>query len=239
MSSLRSPSAEKQDDSSAGAEFSYWFSTEGLHKIFRRMIAGFAIGGAIFGGYLVLQQVSIREPEWLEPWPLENWITASNSAPVVYLYLSFYLLVFIPGFLRSDRQFCRFLIALALTGLVSLMVFLLLPNGVKRPEEFLAGASQVYLSLIEIDLPRNACPSLHASVSFLAAIVAAVVLRSWLARLLFWIWVAGVLWSTMATRQHVLLDVVTGALLACISWIVAGRLLKSREGSVQEPGSVS
>ncbi len=234
MSPLRSRPEETQEDLSSGLEFSYWVSAEGLRKLLLRMIWGITIGGTTFAGYLLLQRVSIRPVLWLEPSPLEKWITASNSAPAVYLYLSFYLLILIPGLLPSDRQFRRFLIALTLTGFVSLMVFLLVPSGVLRPQEFRTGASQVYLSLIDVDLPRNAFPSLHVSVTTLAAIVGGIVLRSWLARLLFWSWAAGVIWSTMATRQHVLLDVVTGALLACISWIVAARLLKACE-RVQEP----
>ena len=235
MNSGHSPSEETQEDLSSGLAFSYWVSAEGLRKLLLRMIWGMAIGGTTFAGYLLLQRVSIREPIMLEPWSLAN---SSNSAAAVYLYLSFYLLSLIPGLLPSDRQFRRFLIALTLTGFVSLVVFLFIPSGVKRSPEFLAGASQVYLSLINVDLPRNAFPSLHASVTTLAAIVGGIVLRSWLARLLFWSWAAGVLWSTMATRQHVLLDVVTGALLACISWIVAARLLKGREG-VQESRPLS
>ena len=227
MNSGQSPSEETQENLSSRLGFSYWVSAEGLRKLLLRMIWGMAIGGTTFAGYLLLQRVSIREPIMLEPWSLAN---SSNSAAAVYLYLSFYLLSLIPGLLPSDRQFRRFLIALTLTGFVSLVVFLFIPSGVKRSPEFLAGASQVYLSLINVDLPRNAFPSLHASVTTLAAIVGGIVLRSWLARLLFWSWAAGILWSTMATRQHVLLDVVTGALLACISWIVAARLLKGREG---------
>ena len=218
---------------------SYWISKRGLLMLLRRMLAGFAIGGTIFAGYLLLQRVSIRPVLWLEPGPLEGWVIASNSAPVVYLYLSFYFLILIPGLLPSERQFNRFLIALALTGVVSLVVFLLVPSGVERPPEFRVEASRVYLHLIDVDLPRNAFPSLHASVTTLAAIISLIVLRHWLARLLFWAWAGGVLWSTMATRQHVLFDVVSGALLACISWIVAGRMLRSREGSIQGSGSVS
>ena len=205
--------------------------------LLRRTLAGFAIGGTIFAGYLLLQRMSMRPVLWLEPGPLEGWVIASNSAPVVYLYLSFYFLIMIPGFLPSERQFRRFLIALALTGFVSLVVFLFVPSGVLRPPEFRAGASRVYLSLIDVDLPRNAFPSLHASVTTLAAIISCIVLRNWIARLLFLSWAGGVLWSTMATRQHVLFDVVSGALLACISWIAAGRLLKAR-GVVQASGTL-
>ena len=231
MSPTGSPSTERKDDLLAA---SYWISKRGLLMLWRRMLAGFVIGGATFAGYLLLQRVSIREPIMLEPWPLAN---SSNSAAAGYLYLSFYFLILIPGFLPSERQFRRFLIALALTGFVSLVVFLLIPSGVKREPEFQAGASRVYLSLIDVDLPRNAFPSLHASVTTLAAIISGIVLRDWFIRLLFWSWAGGVLWSTMATRQHVLLDVVTGALLACISWIAAGRWLKIRERS-QDPGAL-
>ena len=232
MSASGSPPTERQD---ALPALSYWISRQGLIRLLRRTLAGFAIGGATFAGYLLLQRVALRPVLWLEPGPLENWVSASNSAPVVYLYLSFYFLILIPGLLPSELQFRRFLIALALTGFVSLVVFLLVPSGVLRPQEFRVEASAVYLRLIDVDLPRNAFPSLHASVTTLAAIVGGIVLRGWPARLLFWAWATGVLWSTMATRQHVLFDVTSGALLACLSWIVAAWFLRRREKAVTGP----
>ena len=90
MSPVRSRPAETHEDSIAGFELSYWVSTEGLRKLFLRMIAGLAIGAVTFGGYLLLQRVEIRPVYWVAQSPLEKWITLSNSAPVVYLYLSFY-----------------------------------------------------------------------------------------------------------------------------------------------------
>jgi len=225
MSQPASPEASAQD---APSGLAYWVSREGQLKLLRRLLAGFAVGGAIFAGYLLLQRVSLRPVMWLEPGPLEGWVIASNSALVVYLYLSFYFLTLIPGLLPTDDQFRRFLIALAITGVVSLLIFLLVPSGVLRPREFRAEASAVYLRLIDVDLPRNAFPSLHASVTTLSAIVSCIVLKHWIARLLFWTWAAGILWSTMATRQHVLFDVVSGALLACLSWIAAAWFIKQR-----------
>ena len=206
----------------------YWLSRDGQLKLLRRLLSGFAVGGIVFAGYLLLQRVSLRPVMWLEPGPLEGWVIASNSAPVVYLYLSFYLLTLIPGLLPADEQFRRFLIALTITGFVSLVVFLLVPSGVLRPLEFRTEASAVYLRLIDVDLPRNAFPSLHASVTTLSAIVSGIVLKNWMSRLLFWAWAAGILWSTMATRQHVLFDVVSGALLACLSWIAAAWFINQR-----------
>ncbi len=215
-------------DKDASPGLAYWLSRDGQLKLLRRLLSGFAVGGIVFVGYLFLQRVSLRPVMWLEPGPLEGWVIASNSAPVVYLYLSFYLLTLIPGFLPADDQFRRFLIALTITGLVSLVVFLLFPSGVLRPLEFRTEASAVYLRLIDVDLPRNAFPSLHASVTTLSAIVSCIVLKHWMSRLLFWLWAAGILWSTMATRQHVLFDVVSGALLACLSWIAAAWFIKQR-----------
>ena len=215
-------------DKDAPGGLAYWVSRDGQLKLLRRLLSGFAVGGIVFAGYLLLQRVSLRPVMWLEPGPLEGWVIASNSAPVVYLYLSFYLLTLIPGLLPADDQFRRFLIALTITGFVSLVVFLLVPSGVLRPLEFRTEASAVYLRLIDVDLPRNAFPSLHASVTTLSAIVSGIVLKNWMSRLLFWAWAAGILWSTMATRQHVLFDVVSGALLACLSWIAAAWFINQR-----------
>ena len=79
-------------DKDASPGLAYWLSRDGQLKLLRRLLSGFAVGGIVFVGYLFLQRVALWPVIWLEPGPLEGWVIASNSAPVVYLYLSFYLI---------------------------------------------------------------------------------------------------------------------------------------------------
>jgi len=71
-----------------------------------------------------------------------------------------------------------------------------------------------------VDAPGNACPSMHVAVAMFTAIRIHSVLRqagtpAWM-RLLNWLWFAAIAWSTLAIKQHVVLDVLAGALLGIV-----------------------
>jgi membrane-associated phospholipid phosphatase len=71
-----------------------------------------------------------------------------------------------------------------------------------------------------IDASGNACPSLHVAFAVFTAIWFRHLLREMGAgrfvRALNWLWCLGILYSTMAIRQHVALDVLAGAALGAI-----------------------
>jgi membrane-associated phospholipid phosphatase len=72
-----------------------------------------------------------------------------------------------------------------------------------------------------VDLAGNACPSLHVAFAVFTGI--------WMDRLLKemrsahvllalnWLWCLGIVYSTLATRQHVVLDVIAGAALGALT----------------------
>jgi membrane-associated phospholipid phosphatase len=91
--------------------------------------------------------------------------------------------------------------------------------------------------LKRVDVAGNACPSLHAAFCVFTAAVLHAQLRSlgaarWLlaGNLLLG---AGILYSTVATRQHVVLDVVAGAALGLV--VALGYQAATRP-AVPEPG---
>jgi membrane-associated phospholipid phosphatase len=56
-------------------------------------------------------------------------------------------------------------------------------------------------------------------------------------RALNWIWCLGILYSTVATRQHVFLDVLAGAALGAVIAVASHRSRRLVAGSVQaQPG---
>lgn len=80
-----------------------------------------------------------------------------------------------------------------------------------------------------VDAPGNACPSLHAAFAVYSAL--------WLSRIFRdlgagfgirggnWIWCIGILYSTLATRQHVFIDLLAGGLLGMLAgWVSVFRL---------------
>ncbi len=82
------------------------------------------------------------------------------------------------------------------------------------------------------DASGNACPSLHAAFAVFSAVWIGRLLRRLGAPVLFHAanlcWCAGILYSTIATRQHVAVDLYAGTLLG----LVVARL-------VPPPASVS
>ncbi len=103
-------------------------------------------------------------------------------------------------------------ISIALVFLAGAVIFWLAPTTAARP----LTNNVIYCALItNIDGTRNALPSLHAAISTLG------VIRFWpgssaIMRGLLAAWWAALLFSTLATRQHRVVDLFAGILLAIV-----------------------
>ena len=147
---------------------------------------------------------------------LDRAVTFQPAALGPYLSLWFY--VGIPVFLQvSFRPLAEFGAWAAGLCLVGLTIFYFVPTAVPPSPVPDLSDHPGFALLQGIDAGGNACPSLHvASAGFCA---------SWIDRLLVelsapqrWravnaLWVLLIAYSTLATKQHVALDVVGGALL--------------------------
>jgi membrane-associated phospholipid phosphatase len=122
-------------------------------------------------------------------------------------------------------------LALAAFGLsvVGLGIFLVCPTAVPAISGATWANDSAFAFLKQVDASGNACPSLHVAFAVLAAAAIARSLRELGAspgpRLLNGLWCAGILWSTIATRQHVVIDVAAGALLGAAVAAMYGRWL--------------
>lgn len=160
----------------------------------------------------------------------DRWITFQPAALPVYLSLWLYVSL-APALLVSRRELISFGVAWTALSVAGLGLFLLWPTAV--PRTAIEGTEHpLFAFLQQADAAGNACPSLHVAFAVFTAI--------WFARLLRqmgagrgwhafnWLWCVGILWSTLATRQHVALDVLAGAGLgalvaaAHLSWLGAG-----------------
>lgn len=174
------------------------------------------------GAYLVTQRV-ILFPAWNPPttW-LDRMIPFQPNW--VWAYLSLYLLMPIaPLLTRSRDDLIRYARGVILYFGIGLICFVLLPVAAPRPATMESGST--YEALIRIDRPYNCIPSLHATCAVYALLYAAHasrdtrrrVLRLWLL-FLGWIWVALILVSTIATRQHFAIDLPPGILLGIVAF---------------------
>lgn len=135
----------------------------------------------------------------------------------LYAYVSLWLYVGLPPAvmlgLRELLAYGAWAAALCLTGLAC---FWFWPTAVP-PYAIDVGRYPGFHLIQGLDAAGNACPSLHVATAAFSAV--------WLDRLLSeigtgarmrlanWAWFVAIAWSTMATKQHVALDVLAGCAL--------------------------
>ena len=135
----------------------------------------------------------------------------------LYAYLSLWLYVGVaPGLQRNLREllvYGAWAGGLCATGLV---FFYLWPTAV--PKAVLAVDHVPGFQLLQgVDASGNACPSMHVAFAMFSALWIEYQLRIITApaglRVFNLVWFLAISWSTLAIRQHVVLDVLGGALL--------------------------
>jgi len=162
--------------------------------------------------------------------PLDTLIPVTPLALVPYLSLWFYVGI-APGLQRTFRELLAYGAWAGLLCAVGLAIFYRWPTRI--PDFVFDRAGIPGFALLEgIDAPGNACPSMHVVIAMFSAIWIGVQLREcrvprgW--RVANGMWFAAIAYSTLAIRQHVMIDVVTGAALGIACAIVSLRLRPGR-----------
>ena len=135
----------------------------------------------------------------------------------LFAYLSLWLYLGIgPGLQLTFLELVAYAAWLSALCLVGLCIFYWWPTQVPALS-FDVSVYAGFEMLKGIDAAGNACPSLHVAVAAFTLIRVRAVLRRIGAPIALGLcnaaWFAAIAWSTLATRQHVVLDVVAGALL--------------------------
>lgn len=135
----------------------------------------------------------------------------------LFLYVSLWLYVTLPPALQATRRELIYY-GLAVGGLcvAGLACFLFWPTAV--PAANIDWEQSYGFSILKgVDAAGNACPSLHVATAVFSAM--------WLNRLLLevgaprivrvfnWVWCVAIAYSTLATKQHVAVDMLAGAIL--------------------------
>ncbi|RYY95428.1 MAG: phosphatase PAP2 family protein [Comamonadaceae bacterium] len=171
--------------------------------------------------FAVMQQ---RLPHaWLLPLtPLDRWLELRVAALPLYASLWLYLAL-PPAFAKDLRELAGFALGAALMSGIALAVFWFWPTAV--PIFAIDGQTHQALHFLKTtDAAGNAFPSLHVSFSvfacgFLARQLREVGAPAWV-RAINVAWAAGIVYSTLAVRQHVVIDVVGGLLLGAAFCVV-------------------
>ena len=146
------------------------------------------------------------------------------------LYLSLWFYVSLaPALLVDRRELVSYGLAAVGLSIIGLSLFLFWPTAVPASDVDWS-RHPAFAFLKSADAAGNACPSLHVAFAVFTAV--------WFARLLpqlgagrglralNWLWCLGILYSTIATRQHVFLDVLAGAALGAVAAAVHLRWLR-------------
>lgn len=171
-----------------------------------------------FIGYFHTLRHPLRDVVLMPLTWLDHAVTFQPQALWVYLSLWLYVGV-APGLLPSFRELLRYTAWIGTLCLAGLACFYFWPTAVPRPAMDLS-AYPGFALLQGVDAAGNACPSLHVATAAFTALWVEHVLRSigaphWL-RGCNALWVGAIVWSTMATKQHVAWDVAGGLLLALV-----------------------
>lgn len=182
--------------------------------------------GVFFGAYFYVLKVpaypaTVMPLTWLDrvisfqPWAMP-------------LYVSLWVYVSLPpALLATRRELYRYGMAMAATCLAGLAVFYFWPTAVPAVDIDWARYPEVAF-LKNIDAAGNAFPSLHVATAIFSGLWLDYLLRRFGAplwsRLFSWTWCIGIIYSTLATRQHVAVDVWGGlALGAVAAWLALRR----------------
>jgi membrane-associated phospholipid phosphatase len=147
--------------------------------------------------------------------------------PALLLYVTLWVYVTIPpALLATRRELVAYTWAIGGLCLVGLACFLFWPTAVPPPR-LDRGRHFGFDILQEVDMAGNACPSLHAAAAVFSAIWLHVLLRELGAgrtvRAGNWIWGLGIVYSAMATKQHVAVDVFAGVALGVAAAVLGVR----------------
>lgn len=137
------------------------------------------------------------------------------------IYLSLWIYVVMPPILiiKLD-ELCAFALSIALMSAVGLTIFYVWPTTIPMSEiDWALHPSIAFLK--SVDAAGNACPSLHVATAIFSGAWTDFIFRritapSWL-RIINALWCVGIIYSTIAIRQHVALDVLGGLVLGGIT----------------------
>jgi membrane-associated phospholipid phosphatase len=218
------------------ADVSAWseFTTLLRRGFIRTTISTSLLTWLFFIAYFGVQRHPSHAPQLMPITALDSIIPFAPAALLAYITLWIYVGVG-PGLQRSVREFAVYgawLCGLCVSGLV---IFYFWPTRVPSAAA-LGNGFPGFSALHRLDESGNACPSMHVAVAIFTVVRVDEVLRRMRLplplRLANATWFALIVYSTLATKQHVVLDVIAGAILGLI---FAGMSLRWRPVFARPP----
>jgi membrane-associated phospholipid phosphatase len=172
-------------------------------------ISGFMV--LFFIGYFATLNHPIFPVRLMPAEPLDRLVGYRPGA--IWLYCTLWVYVVLPPSLIAERPtLIRYGAAAAAVAVIGLGIFVLWPTAVARE-----GAG----FLKTVDRGGNACPSLHGAYAVFSALCLGRLLSQLgaprMLRAANWIWCVGILYSALATKQHVATDLIAGGALGALA----------------------
>lgn len=178
--------------------------------------------GLFFGAYFYV----LKNPAYPTTVMPFSWLdqVISFQPWAMSLYVSLWVYVSLPpALLATRRELFRYVAGMTGTCLAGLIVFYFWPTTVPAAEIDWARHPGVEF-LKNVDAAGNAFPSLHVATALFSGFWLDHLLHRFGAprwsRLVNWMWCIGIIYSTLATRQHVAVDVWGGLMLGGVAaWL--------------------
>jgi membrane-associated phospholipid phosphatase len=239
ISDVREPFLEpnRVHSSAAGGYLAPWAVELGnrIRKgFFRTTISTTLLTGLFFIAYFWVQRHPAYTPVMMPQTVLD--LSIPFQAPALLAYVSVWIYIgFGPGLQRTVREFTVYGLWLCGLCISGLGIFYFWPTQVPRAV-FAATNFPGFVMLHQIDESSNACPSMHVAVAVFTVVRLDEVLRSMRVptqlRLINAGWFGAIVYSTLAIKQHLLIDVAAGA---CLGLIFALMSLRWRPSLEREP----
>lgn len=189
-----------------------------LNDFWFKFLGTSAFMSVFFWAYLFLLKNPVFPVTTMPLTVVDRWIGFLPLALVPYLSLWIYCSL--PVMLMPARtRLLNFGVWIGLMCLFALAIFYWWPNAVPPADIDWAQYPSVAF-LKAVDAAGNACPSLHVAAavysSFWLYWLMWEVRLGWRAQSIQMLWGVAILYSTMATKQHVSLDVLAGTVLGAV-----------------------
>jgi len=147
----------------------------------------------------------------------------------IWFYVSDYLYIALVFILLQDKENMNRIFYSQITMLIfAMFIFFFLPTAYPRPEITYNGLSGWMLNLLHsADTPGNACPSIHVGMTFLGGF--GFIKEKKRLFSLFMLWAVLISVSTLTVKQHYLIDVLAGFLMAILFYFLAQRFIKEKK----------
>src|SRR3954451_5711275 len=170
--------------------------------------------------YIFIGQMMRGRPVHIPEVMLDRVLPLQPPWALIYGMLYLFLIVLPVFVVRQDEQIRRTVFAYLTIWITAYVCFFAYPTIASRPAEVIGKGFAVWSLrfLYEVDPPYNCFPSLHVAHSFVSALTCYRVHRG--VGIVAGICASLVGLSTLFTKQHYILDVIAGILLASVAYAI-------------------